>query len=173
MVSELQRERLEAQVEAMRAAGGRFLTGARRVDRPGWFYEPTLVADLPPEHPVSCEEVFGPVRTVWVVKDLDEAIARANSGDYGLGASIMTTSLERALTAATEIKCGTFWINDPLSDNHAAPFGGAKQSGIGRELGSEGLDAFCETKHVHLNIKSEAKPYWFPYDWSQGRGKPS
>lgn len=173
LVSEAQRKRLESQVEAMRAAGGRILVGGRRPDRKGWFYEPTLVVDLPGDHPVACEEVFGPVRAVWPVKDLDEGIARANATPYGLGASIMTTSLERALRAATEIKCGTFWINDPLSDNHAAPFGGAKQSGIGRELGSEGLDAFCETKHVHINIRSEAKPYWFPYDWGIGRGKPS
>ncbi len=173
LVSRSQRDRLEAQVEAMRAAGGRFLTGGKRPDRKGWFYEPTLVADLSPDDPIACEEVFGPVRPVWVVRDLDEAIARANALDYGLGASIMTTSLERALTAATEIRAGTFWVNDPLSDNHAAPFGGMKQSGIGRELGAEGLDAFCETKHVHLNIKSEEKHYWFPYDWAKGRGKPS
>ncbi|MBM3275840.1 MAG: aldehyde dehydrogenase [Candidatus Sericytochromatia bacterium] len=173
LVSEQQLSRLETQVSAMREAGGRFLTGARRPDRKGWFYEPTLVADLPPDHPVCCQEVFGPVRPVWVVKDLDEAIARANAGNYGLGASIMTTSLERALLAASEVKAGTFWVNDPLSDNHAAPFGGMKQSGLGRELGAEGLDAFCDVKHVHINLKSEAKHYWFPYDWAKGRGKPS
>jgi betaine-aldehyde dehydrogenase len=173
LVSDFQRSRLETQVAAMREAGGRFLTGARRPDRKGWFYEPTLVADLPPDNPVCCEEVFGPVRPVWVVKDFDEAISRANAVDYGLGASIMTTNLERALVAASEIKAGTFWVNDPLSDNHAAPFGGMKQSGLGRELGSEGLDAFCDVKHVHINLKSEAKHYWFPYDWAKGRGKPS
>ena len=173
LVSETQRKRLEAQVEVIRAAGGRFLCGGNRPDLPGCFYEPTLVADLPPDHPIAAEEIFGPVRPVWVVKDLDEAIARANASAYGLGANIMTTSLERAMRAATEIKAGTFWINDPLSDNHAAPFGGMKMSGMGRELGSEGLDAFSEIKHIHLNIKSEEKSYWFPYDWSKGRGKPS
>jgi betaine-aldehyde dehydrogenase len=66
------------------------------------------------------------------------------------------------MTAMTEIKAGTFWINDPLTDNDAAPFGGMRKSGLGRELGEEGLDAFRETKHVHLDYSLEAKSFWFP-----------
>ena len=67
------------------------------------------------------------------------------------------------MQAMTEIKAGTFWINDPLTDNDAAPFGGMRKSGMGRELGEEGLDAFRETKHVHMDFVPERKPYWFPY----------
>jgi len=82
---------------------------------------------------------------------------------HGLGASIYTRSLELAMKAMHGIKAGTFWINDPLTDNDAGPFGGMRQSGIGRELGEEGLDAFREPKHVHLDYVMEPKPWWFPY----------
>jgi len=83
--------------------------------------------------------------------------------DYGLGANIYTSNLTWAMQAMTEIKAGTFWINDPLTDNDAAPFGGMRKSGMGRELGEEGLDAFRETKHIHMDFVPERKTYWFPY----------
>ena len=113
------------------------------------------------------------LKPIAVVKDLDEAITRANASPYGLGASIFTNRLDYAMDAAERVRAGTFWINDPLTDNHAAPFGGMKMSGLGRELGREGLDEFCETKHVHLNYRMEMKGYWFPYDWHRGRNKQS
>ena len=116
-----------------------------------------------PEHTVVCEEVFGPIASIQVVRDADEAIARAAQSEYGLGANIYTRNLTYALRAMQEIKAGTFWINDPLTDNDAAPFGGMRKSGMGRELGEEGLDAFRETKHVHLDFIPERKPFWFPY----------
>ena len=109
-----------------------------------------------------CEEVFGPIASIQVVKDADEAIARAAASEHGLGANIYTSNLTWALTAMQEIKAGTFWINDPLTDNDAAPFGGMRKSGMGRELGEEGLDAFRETKHVHLDFVPERKSFWFP-----------
>ena len=90
-------------------------------------------------------------------------IARAAKSDYGLGANIYTSNLTWAMQAMTEIKAGTFWINDPLTDNDAAPFGGMRKSGMGRELGEEGLNAFRETKHIHMDFVPERKPYWFPY----------
>lgn len=175
IVSRAQRDQLEAQFEKAQAQGGRVLTGGKRpADKPtGWYFEPTLVADAPRDGLLMNEEVFGPVRPVCKVKDLDDAIAVANGTPYGLGASIFTTSLQRAMQASEEIRSGTFWINDPLTDNHAAPFGGAKESGLGRELGPEGLDAFRESKHVHLNHAVEQKGYWFPYNWDTGRNKPS
>ena len=104
-----------------------------------------------------CEEVFGPIASIQVVKDADEAIARAAQSEYGLGANIYTQNLTWAMRAMQEIKAGTFWINDPLTDNDAAPFGGMRKSGMGRELGEEGLDAFRETKHVHLDFVPERK----------------
>ena len=73
------------------------------------------------------------------------------------------------MKAVEYIKAGTFWINDPLTDNDAGPFGGMRMSGGGRELGLEGLEEFRETKHVHLDYQLEMKPYWYPYDWSRGR----
>ncbi|MGH7485135.1 MAG: aldehyde dehydrogenase family protein, partial [bacterium] len=109
------------------------------------------------------EEIFGPVISVTTAKDADEAIELANDSPYGLGACIYTRSLEIAMKAMEFIKAGTFWINDPLTDNDAAPFGGMRWSGVGRELGEEGLDAFREPKHVHLDYVMERKNYWYPY----------
>jgi acyl-CoA reductase-like NAD-dependent aldehyde dehydrogenase len=109
------------------------------------------------------EEIFGPVLAITGVADSDEAIRLANDSEYGLGASIYTKDLATAMRAMESIKAGTFWINDPLTDNDAAPFGGMRHSGIGRELGAEGLDAFREPKHVHLDWVMERKPWFFPY----------
>jgi betaine-aldehyde dehydrogenase len=157
--------RVEDQVGRAVAQGARVLAGGTRVPDagPGHFYAPTVLTDVTPRQAVVCEEVFGPIASIQVVKDADEAIARAAASDYGLGANIYTSNLTWAMKAMTEIKAGTFWINDPLTDNDAAPFGGMRKSGMGRELGEEGLDAFRETKHVHLDFVPEKKPYWFPY----------
>jgi betaine-aldehyde dehydrogenase len=109
------------------------------------------------------DEVFGPVAAIIRVRDVNEAIAFANDSEYGLGANIYTNNLGYVMKAMEEIKAGTFWVNDPLTDNEAGPFGGMRQSGIGRELGEEGLDAFREPKHVHIDYIQERKNYWFPY----------
>lgn len=87
----------------------------------------------------------------------------ANDSKFGLGASVYTRSLELAMKAMERVKAGTFWVNDPLTDNDGAPFGGMRWSGVGRELGEEGLDAFREPKHVHVDYVMEAKNYWYPY----------
>jgi betaine-aldehyde dehydrogenase len=157
--------RVEGQVSRAVSAGARVLGGGTRVPDagPGYFFAPTVLSDVQPDHPVVCEEVFGPIASVQVVKDADAAIAAAARSEYGLGANIYTSNLTWAMRAMTEIKAGTFWINDPLTDNDAAPFGGMRKSGMGRELGEEGLDAFRETKHVHLDFVPEKKSYWFPY----------
>ena len=97
------------------------------------------------------------------VDSLDEAIALANSTRFGLGANVYTRDLETAVRCMREIKAGTVWINDPLTDNDAGPFGGMKQSGLGRELGQEGLEAFQDTKHVHIETKIAPKEWWYPY----------
>jgi acyl-CoA reductase-like NAD-dependent aldehyde dehydrogenase len=163
LISERARGRVESQVERALAEGARLIEGGRRLDvGAGWFYAPTVLTDVAATDAVMCEEVFGPIASIQVVKDAEEAIARAASSEHGLGASIYTSNLTWALTAMQEIKAGTFWINDPLTDNDAAPFGGMRKSGLGRELGEEGLDAFRETKHVHLDFVPERKSYWFP-----------
>jgi betaine-aldehyde dehydrogenase len=146
--------------------GARLLLGGRRF-RPkglkGHFFEPTVLSGVRPGSLPCTEEIFGPVLALMTAKDPDEAIAMADDSEYGLGASVYTHSLSLALRAAAEIRAGTCWINDPLTDNEAAPFGGMRHSGIGRELGAEGLDAFREPKHVHLDYAMEAKPFWYPY----------
>ena len=122
LVSERARSRVEEQVARAIADGGRLLEGGRRLDvGPGWFYAPTVLDRVEPGNSVVCEEVFGPIASIHVVKDADEAIAAAARSEYGLGANIYTQNLTWALRAMQEIKAGTFWINDPLTDNDAAP----------------------------------------------------
>jgi betaine-aldehyde dehydrogenase len=129
----------------------------------GHFHQPTVLTDVRHGSIATREEIFGPVLSITTVADADEAIRLANDSEYGLGASIYTRDLKTAMRAMESIKAGTFWINDPLTDNDAAPFGGMRHSGIGRELGAEGLDAFREPKHVHLDWAMERKPWFFPY----------
>ena len=163
MISARAREKVENQVERTLAAGARLLCGGKRLDvGPGYFYAPTVLSDVGPDQPAVQEELFGPVASILAVEDADAAIKLAAASQYGLGANIYTTNLTYAMRAMHEIKAGTFWINDPLSDNDAAPFGGMRKSGMGRELGEEGLDAFRETKHVHLDYIPEKKSFWFP-----------
>jgi betaine-aldehyde dehydrogenase len=130
---------------------------------PGHFFQPTILSGVRHGSVPTREEIFGPVLSITTVADADEAIRLANDSEYGLGASIYTKDLATAMRAMESIKAGTFWINDPLTDNDAAPFGGMRHSGIGRELGAEGLDAFREPKHVHLDWVMERKPWFFPY----------
>lgn len=172
LISEKARARVEDQVKRAVDAGAKVLAGGKRLDPlgngKGWFYAPTVLTEVKASHAVHCEEVFGPVASIQVVKDGAEAIAMAAKSDYGLGANIFTKNIKNAMTAMHEIKAGTFWINDPLTDNDAAPFGGMRKSGMGRELGEEGLDAFRETKHVHLDYSLEAKSFWFPNKTRKG-----
>jgi acyl-CoA reductase-like NAD-dependent aldehyde dehydrogenase len=169
LISERARVRVEEQVQRAIAQGARVLEGGRRLEvGPGYFYAPTVLSGVRRDNAVVCEEVFGPIASIMPVKDADAAIALAADSEYGLGANIYTRNLTYALRAMEEIKAGTFWINDPLTDNDAAPFGGMRKSGMGRELGEEGLDAFRETKHVHLDFVPERKGFWFPYRRRRG-----
>jgi acyl-CoA reductase-like NAD-dependent aldehyde dehydrogenase len=140
-------------------AGGQRPAGLAR----GHFMAPTVLDRVKHGSSSTREEVFGPVAAIVRVANVEEAIHLANDSDYGLGANIYTNNLRYVMQAMEGIKAGTFWVNDPLTDNEAAPFGGMRQSGIGRELGEEGLDAFREPKHVHIDYVMEAKSYWFPY----------
>lgn len=171
MISATQRDKVERKLDQVREMGATVLCGGKRplnLER-GYYFEPTVVTGVDHSMPLMREETFGPVAPIMKVKDIDEAISLANDSEYGLGANILTNNLEYALKAAERIKAGTFWINDPLTDNDAGPFGGMRLSGGGRELGAEGLEEFRETKHVHLDYKLEMKSYWYPYDWSKGR----
>jgi betaine-aldehyde dehydrogenase len=164
MVSAAQRDKVRAQVEAAVAAGAEVLTGGDEAGRErGYYFAPAVVTGAPRETDLLREETFGPVAPIVPVAGLDEAIELANASPYGLGANVYTRDLETAIRCARELRAGTVWINDPLTDNDAGPFGGMKRSGLGRELGQEGLDAFQETKHVHIETKLEIKEWWYPY----------
>jgi acyl-CoA reductase-like NAD-dependent aldehyde dehydrogenase len=164
MVSAPQRAKVEAQVEAAVAAGATLLVGADRAGRErGHFFAPAVVTGAPETTDLLREETFGPVAPIVPVDSLDEAIRLANATRYGLGANVYTRDLETAVRCMREIRAGTVWINDPLTDNDAGPFGGMKQSGFGRELGQEGLEAFQDTKHVHIETKIAPKEWWYPY----------
>jgi betaine-aldehyde dehydrogenase len=159
-------ETVERQVSDAMREGARILHGGQRAapdGLPGHFYQPTILTNVRHGSLPTREEIFGPVISLTIAKTPDEAIAMANDSKYGLGACIYTNDLSLAMRAMQGIKAGTFWINDPLSDNDAAPFGGMRWSGMGRELGEEGLDAFREPKHVHLDYEMERKSWWYPY----------
>ncbi|HEV2755771.1 MAG TPA: aldehyde dehydrogenase family protein [Actinomycetota bacterium] len=164
LVRAVQRDRVEAQLAAARDSGARVVFGGDRgsFDR-GFFLTPAVVVDVDETMDLMRRETFGPVAPIARVADLDEAITRTNASEYGLGANVYTRRLDYMTKAMEEIEAGTVWFNDPLTDNEAAPFGGMKSSGNGRELGPEGLDDFRQTKHVHIDTKMDAKSWWYPY----------
>jgi acyl-CoA reductase-like NAD-dependent aldehyde dehydrogenase len=164
MVSAPQRAKVAEQVEGALGAGAELVTGGGTAghDR-GHFFAPAVVTGAPAETALLSEETFGPVAPIVPVASLDEAIALANSTRFGLGANVYTRDLPTMVRCMREIRAGTVWFNDPLTDNDAGPFGGMKQSGLGRELGQEGLEAFQETKHVHIETEIAPKEWWYPY----------
>jgi acyl-CoA reductase-like NAD-dependent aldehyde dehydrogenase len=164
MVSAAQREKVRAQVAAAVDAGAEVVIGGDGGGQGrGHFFSPAVVTGAPAETELLREETFGPVAPLVRVGSLDEAIELANSTRFGLGANIYTGDLKNMVRCMREIKAGTVWFNDPLTDNDAGPFGGYKQSGLGRELGREGLEAFQETKHVHIETEIAPKEWWYPY----------
>ncbi len=165
MASSVQYEKAHEKVGLAVEQGARLLTGGGRpeVFDKGYFYAPTVFDNMTAEMELMNEEAFSPVVPIQKVKSLEEAIEFSNATKYGLGCSIYTKDIELAMTAADDIKAGSFWINNPLSENNAAPFGGMKMSGQGRELGIEGLDEFREPKHILIDYRQEKKDWWFPY----------
>ncbi|MGQ0568849.1 MAG: aldehyde dehydrogenase family protein [Armatimonadota bacterium] len=153
-----ERARIEEQVGDAVASGARVLHGARRpggdlYDR-GHFYEPTVLLEPGRDSRVAVEEVFGPVLPIWQVRDLDEAIRLANGSIYGLGSSIWTRDLDRASYAGERLEAGYTWINSPQKIYDELPFGGVKQSGVGKEHGIEALEHYMETKSVVVKRSS-------------------
>jgi acyl-CoA reductase-like NAD-dependent aldehyde dehydrogenase len=164
MVSAAQRQKVADQVEAAVGAGAVVEVGGDGAGHErGHFYSPAVVTGAPSETDLLREETFGPVAPLVRVRSLDEAIELANSTPYGLGANVYTEDFKTILRCMREVNAGTVWFNDPLTDNDAGPFGGFKQSGLGRELGREGLEAFQETKHVHIESEVAPKEWWYPY----------
>ena len=131
---------------------GKIVAGGEVLDRKGYFIKPTIVRDIPDDLRLVREEQFGPIVPVLRYFDIDDAIARANNTDYGLGGSVWGKDLDRALHVATRIDSGIVWINKCLDAPLDIPIGGAKQSGIGAELGQEGLEAFTQTKIINMAL---------------------
>jgi len=150
--SESQRETLEQQVSSTLAAGGELLVGGKRPDGDeyanGWYFEPTVIREPPHDSAVSVEEVFGPALPIWTIRSLDEAIARANASQFGLGSSIWTRDLTAATVAAEKLEAGYTWINSAQIVYDELPFGGFGASGVGKEHGNEALDYYQESKAV-------------------------
>ena len=165
MIGDQFRAKIERHVAEAQDKGARILTGGRRPPglTRGYFYEPTVVANVDHSMLIMREETFGPAIPLMEYHSFAEAIALANDCVYGLGACLLTSDPLKAKMFFEEVKAGTVWINDPLTDNYAGPFGGMKLSGGARELGQEGLDEFRETKHVHWDFAASVKPYWYPY----------
>src|SRR5215217_4016611 len=163
MINAKGREKVERHVGEAVDDGATLVAGGERYGERGFYYKPTVLTGVTSSMTVMRDETFGPVVPVVEVGSLDEAIEQANSVPYGLGANVYTQDFEKMLKCMRELRAGTVWINDPLTDNDAAPFGGQKGSGIGRELGREGLEAFQESKHVHIDPRVEKKEWWYPY----------
>ncbi|CUU59719.1 Acyl-CoA reductase [Parafrankia irregularis] len=152
LVSARQRERVESYIAKGKAEGGRITTGGGRpagLDR-GWFVEPTIFADVDPKATISQEEIFGPVLAVIPYDDDDAAVAIANDTDFGLGGSVWTSDPERGAEFAARVRSGTIGVNGYVNDPFV-PFGGIKASGMGRELGPEGLQPFQVLKTIYLD----------------------
>jgi succinate-semialdehyde dehydrogenase/glutarate-semialdehyde dehydrogenase len=148
------RDDLEKQVNTTVAAGARVLTGGKRLDRAGFYFAPTVLADIPPSSPAEHEELFGPVASVWKVPSIDEAIRRANATSFGLGASAWTNDAAERDQFVRELEAGLVFINGMVVSEPALPFGGVKTSGYGRELGEFGIREFVNIKSVKV---AEAK----------------
>jgi betaine-aldehyde dehydrogenase len=160
------RAKVEGQVTDAVQRGARVLTGGRRPPdlATGYFYEPTVMVDVDADMTIMREETFGPVLPITRFQTFDEAIRLANESPYGLGANLYTHNARYVKRFYEEVRAGTLWINDPLTDNDAGPFGGYGLSGNSRELGEEGLEEFQETKHIHWDFSMEAKSWWYPYE---------
>jgi acyl-CoA reductase-like NAD-dependent aldehyde dehydrogenase len=145
LISEAQRDKVDSMVQRAVAAGATLVAGGTKVD-PGYFYAPTLLAGVDPGSEIAQEEVFGPVLAVIPYQDTDDAVRIANNSIYGLSGAVHGRDQERAIAVARRIRSGTFSINGGNYFSPDAPFGGYKQSGIGREMGTAGLEEFLERK---------------------------
>ena len=151
LIDEDQRTKVRELVDDAVGRGGKVLVGGGRSDGAGYFFEPTVIGAVPDEARILSEEVFGPVAPVTGFRTEDEALARANGSEYGLVAYVFTRDLERALRVVERLEVGMVGLNRGVVSNPAAPFGGVKHSGFGREGGREGIEEYLSTKYVAID----------------------
>ena len=152
LIDDGQRSKVSELVEDAIGRGAKAVVGGRSRDGAGYFYEPTVLTDVPDDATLLHEEIFGPVAPVKGFADEDEAIAAANDTEYGLVAYVYTNNLKRALRVVERLETGMVGLNQGMVSNAGAPFGGIKQSGFGREGGYEGIEEYLETKYVAVNL---------------------
>ncbi|MGN7485037.1 aldehyde dehydrogenase family protein [Priestia megaterium] len=154
LVSEKQKQTVLGYIEKGKREGARLVAGGERTFDTGYFVEPTIFADVTDDMTIAREEIFGPVMSVFVFDTVEEVIKRANDSDYGLAASVWTENIKTGHYIANKLQAGTVWINDVGLEWETMPFGGYKQSGIGREMGGEyGLENYTEVKSIYVNIE--------------------
>jgi succinate-semialdehyde dehydrogenase / glutarate-semialdehyde dehydrogenase len=152
LIDQPSREKVAELVQDALAKGATRVVGGEIPDGRGYFYPPTVLGDVPGDARVNREEIFGPVAPVGSFESEEDAIARANDTEYGLVAYVFTRDIKRALRVCEALETGMVGLNQGMVSNAGAPFGGVKQSGIGREGGKEGLEEFLETKYVAVNL---------------------
>ncbi len=152
LIDDTQRGKVAELVEDALGRGATAVVGGHKRDGAGYFYQPTVLTDIPDDAELLQEEIFGPVAPVKGFTDEDEAIAAANNTEYGLVAYVFTSDLKRALRVCEKLETGMIGLNQGIVSNAQAPFGGVKQSGFGREGGYEGIEEYLETKYVAVNL---------------------
>jgi succinate-semialdehyde dehydrogenase/glutarate-semialdehyde dehydrogenase len=152
LIDDRQRDKVAALVQDAHGRGARVLTGGQAADGPGYFFQPTVLADVPADARLLAEEIFGPVAPVMSFATEEQALAAANRTEYGLVAYVYTRDLARAFRVCERLETGMIGLNQGIVSNAAAPFGGVKQSGFGREGGFEGIAEYLETKYVAINV---------------------
>lgn len=151
-VSQTQFDRIMGYLDSARQDGATIHTGGERHGSEGYFIQPTIVTDCKPDMKIIKEEIFGPVAAIIKFKTEEEVIELANDTNYGLAAAVFTENNSRAIRVAHALEAGTTWINSYNNSEHQIPFGGYKQSGIGRELGEYAIDTYTQVKGVHVNL---------------------
>ncbi|MGR3435885.1 MAG: aldehyde dehydrogenase family protein, partial [Shimia sp.] len=159
LVSAHQLEIVEGFIAKGQAEGARLVTGGRRLDRPGFYLEPTVFADVTDDMTLATDEIFGPVLSVLRFTDEAEVIARANATPYGLSAGVFTQNLPRAHRVIAQMQAGSCFINSYNDAPVEAPFGGMKRSGIGRENSKEAINAYSQVKSVYVRMGAVEAPF--------------
>jgi aldehyde dehydrogenase (NAD+) len=166
LISKKQQERVLKYIETGKQEGAKCVLGGGKPSaaelQDGYFVEPTVFVDVNNQMTIAREEIFGPVLTVLRFKTEDEAVRLANDTRYGLAGAVWSREEDKALRIARQLRAGTIWVNEYHLINEKAPFGGFKQSGLGRELGEDALEEYTEVKHIHVDeIRDRSKKFWY------------